>query len=84
MLSIGFVYKYACAAFMVIIFWDFLIFYQIFLLPQVKWSVVIINNNVLHELLHELPRDFRKYQENFKTSWNYSLVVILLKCKFCE
>ena len=28
---------------MVKMFWDFLIFYKIFLSPQVKWNVVIIN-----------------------------------------
>ena len=47
------------ATIMVIIFRDFLLFYQIFLSPQVKWSAIIINKYGIHELLHELPNDLR-------------------------
>ena len=44
-------------------------FYQIFLSPQVKWSVINNNKHGTYELLHELPNDLiRKYQENFKIS----------------
>ena len=59
---------------MVIIFWDFLGFYQMSLSPQVKWSVIISNQYGIYELPHELSNDLRirilgirKYQENLKT-----------------
>ena len=42
-----------------IIFWDILLFYQIFFSPQVKWSVIISNKHSIHELPHELPNDLR-------------------------
>ena len=42
---------------MVILFWDLLIFYKIFLLTQVKRSVIIINKNGVYELPRELPND---------------------------
>ena len=41
----------------------FLIFYQIFLSPRVKWSMVINNNNIIHV-----------GKENLKTLWNNNLV----------
>ena len=37
----------------VIIFWDFLMFYQIFFSPQVKRSVIITNNYGICELPHK-------------------------------
>ena len=40
---------------MVIIFWEFSVFNQIFLSPQVKWSVSISNKQGKYALLHELP-----------------------------
>ena len=39
---------------MVIIFSDYLIFYKIFLSLQVKWNVVISNNNGMYKFPHEL------------------------------
>ena len=45
-----------------IIFWDFLMFYQIFLSPQVKRRAIITFKHGIHELLHELPNDL---SENF-------------------
>ena len=39
------------------ILWDFLIFYQIFLSPQVKRSAIISNKQHVYELFHELPND---------------------------
>ena len=42
-----------------IIFWDFLMFYQIFLSPHVKWSVIISNKHGIYELPHELTNDLR-------------------------
>ena len=44
---------------MVVIFSDFLIFYQIFCSPQVKQSVIICKKHGIYELSHELPNDFR-------------------------
>ena len=43
---------------MVITFWDFLIFDQLFLSPQVKWGMIISNSNGMQELAQELPNDF--------------------------
>ena len=42
-----------------IILWDFLMFYQIFLPPQVKRSAIVSNKQVVYELPHELPNDLR-------------------------
>ena len=44
---------------MEIIFWDFLIIYQIFFSPQVKRSVIISNKHGIYELPHKLPNDLR-------------------------
>ena len=47
---------------MLIVFLDFYIFYQIFLSPQAKWSLIISNisnKHSVHELLHEFPNDLR-------------------------
>ena len=64
-----------------IIFWAFLMFYQIFLSSQVKRRAIISNNHGLYELPHELrtapdlgSQEIRKYQENPKTLWNDSVV----------
>ena len=40
-----------------IILWDFLMFYQIFLLPQVKRSAIISHKQGVYELPHELTND---------------------------
>ena len=42
-----------------IVFWNFLILYQIFFSPLVKIRVIIINKHGIYELLHELPSDLR-------------------------
>ena len=42
---------------MVLIFWDFLMYYEISLSPQVKLSVIISNKRGIYELPHELPND---------------------------
>ena len=42
-----------------IIFWDFLMFYQIFLSPQVKRCAIITYIHNIHELLQQLPYDLR-------------------------
>ena len=44
---------------MEIIFWDFLIHYQIFVSPQVKQSVIISNKHCIYGLPQELPNDLR-------------------------
>ena len=44
---------------LVIIFGNFLIFYQIFLSPQVKRIVIISNKHGIYELPQELPNDLR-------------------------
>ena len=49
-----------------IIFWDFLILYQIFFSPQVKQSVIISNKHGIYELPHELPNNLR-----LRILWNY-------------
>ena len=42
-----------------IILWDVLMFYQIFLSPQVKCSAIISNKQGVYEVPHELPQDLR-------------------------
>ena len=42
---------------LVIIFSGFLMFYQIFLSPQMKPIVIINNKHDIYELPHELPND---------------------------
>ena len=42
---------------MVIIFWDFLMFYKIFFSLQVKRSAIILVINMAYELPHELPNE---------------------------
>ena len=42
-----------------IIFWDFLMFYQILFPPQVKRYVIITYKHGIKELPHELPNDLR-------------------------
>ena len=44
---------------MEITFWDFLMFYQIFLSLQVRQSTVISNKQGVYELPHELPNNVR-------------------------
>ena len=44
----------------VIMFWDFLMFYQIFFSPQVKRSVIITNNYGICELPHKFLNDLRQ------------------------
>ena len=41
------------------IFWDFSMFYQIFLSPQVKRWAIIAYKQGIYELPHELPNDLR-------------------------
>ena len=42
-----------------IIFSDFLMFYQIFLSPQVKRSAIISNKHGIYQLPRHLPNDLR-------------------------
>ena len=42
-----------------IIFWDFLMFYQLFLSPQVKWGAIITYKHGIYQLPLELPSDLR-------------------------
>ena len=42
-----------------IIFWDFLMFYQIFFSPQIKWWAIITYKHGIFELPHELLDDVR-------------------------
>ena len=44
---------------LVIIFSDFLMFYEIFLSPQVKRIMIISTKLDIYELPHELPNDLR-------------------------
>ena len=44
-------------------------FYQIFLSPQVKRTVIISNKHGIYELPHELPKDLRlTILENYEIS----------------
>ena len=54
-----------------IIFWDFSMFYQIFLLPQVKRCAIITYKHGIYELPHELPNDLRlRILGNYEISGN--------------
>ena len=43
----------------IIIFWDFLMLYQIFFSPQVKRNMIISNKHEIYELPHELTNDVK-------------------------
>ena len=47
------------ATIMEIILWDVLMFYQIFLSPQVKRRAITSNKQSVYELHYELPNDLR-------------------------
>ena len=69
---------------MVIIFWEFLMFYQIFLPLKVKRSLIISNKPVytscrMTSVLESW--EIRKNQNNVKASWNHNLVPNLLPKK---
>ena len=49
----------AWATILVITFWDFLMFYHIFLSSQLKRNVIISNKHGIYELPHEFPNDLR-------------------------
>ena len=64
-----------------ITFWDVLMFYQIFLSPQVKRSAILYDEHDIYELPQKLPNDLRlrilgnqQIQENRETCSNYKLV----------
>ena len=42
-----------------IIFWNFMIFYQIFVSPQVKQCAIITDKHGIYEVPHDLPNDLR-------------------------
>ena len=44
---------------MEIILWEFLMFYQIFVSPQVKQNAIISNKQGVYQLPHELPHELR-------------------------
>ena len=44
---------------MEIILWDFLMFYQIFVSPQVKRNAIISNKQGVYQLTHELLHELR-------------------------
>ena len=44
---------------LVIIFWEFLMFYQISISPQVRRIVINSNKHGIYELRHELPNNLR-------------------------
>ena len=70
-----------------IIFWDFLMFYQIFLSPQVKQSAITSCRRTQDLRSYKI----RKGQENLNTSKNYNLVpslppklkILLILAKNC-
>ena len=42
-----------------VLFWDSLIFYQVFLSLQIKQFAIITYGHAIYELPHELPNDLR-------------------------
>ena len=57
--KMGNLFSYFCPTIIFIIFWDFLMFYQIFLSPQVKRWAIITYKHGIYQLPHELPNDLR-------------------------
>ena len=55
----GQVYFFFLSAIIFIIFWDSLMFHQIFLSPQVKRCAIITYKRGIYELRHELLNDLR-------------------------
>ena len=55
------------ATIMEIMLWDVLMFYQIFLSPQVKRGAVISNKKGVWELPHELPNDLGNKENSGKS-----------------
>ena len=49
------------SAIIFIIFWDFLIFYQIFLSLQVKRSLIVTSKQGIYEVLHELRNHLKLF-----------------------
>ena len=52
-------WSYNQLSFMTIIFWDFLMFYRIFLSPQMKQCAIITYKHGVYKLPRELPNDLR-------------------------
>ena len=52
-------FEFCWAATIFIIFWDCLMFYQIFLSPKVKRCAIITYKHGIYEFPHELPNDLR-------------------------
>ena len=62
-----------------IIFWDFLMFYQIFLSRQVKRRVIISNKHGTCELPRELPNDLRlRILRNYEISEKFQKFIELV------
>ena len=60
-----------------IIFWKFLLLYQIFFSPQVQQSVIISSKHGIYQLLEKLPSDLKlmilRNQERSRKSKNFIL-----------
>ena len=56
-----------------IMFWDFLILYQIFFSPQVKRSVIISNKHCTYNKPQELPNDLRLYSILTENCWKIEI-----------
>ena len=54
-----FIFKLFFATIMEILLWNFLMFYQILLSPQVKRSVIISNKQGVYRLVHKLLNNLR-------------------------
>ena len=58
-------------------FWDFLMFYQIFLSPQAKRCAITTYKHGIYELSHKLPNDLRlslKYSVNDRSYLRENIV----------
>ena len=67
-----------------ITFCDFLMFYQIFLSPQAKRSVIINNKHGIFQLAHELPNDLRlrTFGNQEKSGKSQNFIELKLNAKF--
>ena len=71
------------------IFWNFLMFYQIFFSPQVKrFAIISYKHGGIYKLPHEFPNNLRKLRNIRKVSKLHRMIaqcpVPLPKSKFCQ
>ena len=62
-------------------FYNTWMFYQIFLLPQVKRCAIITHKYVMYKLLYELSNDLRHRIDNLVSSRPAKVKILLIQAK---